>query len=436
MVRRLTSPRLEFEAAAIYEYPEHLRSFLNDLPTRPGVYLFHGESDTMPLYIGKSVNIRSRVLSHLRTPDEAAMLRQSRRISWICTAGEIGALLLEARLIKEQQPLFNKRLRRNRQLCALQLNEKRVDVVYAKEVDFSRAPNLFGLFANRRAALQALQTIADEQKLCYGLLGLEPLSRGRACFRSALKRCAGACCGKESHEEHALRLRQSLERLRVVCWPWQGAVALKEQHPEMTQYHIIQNWLWLGAVNSLEEATTLIRTPAGFDHDGYKILCKPLLSGNYEITELDPASQLISLNNSLPCGCKSRRVCLPSNQHAPWSVVSNLSPSCHAPLITNTTPPREPKVVNVRSAILTFALQTSRRVMMLKSIDICPAVSFAFTTWSAAKAKGWNGFKVWLKRSALSRSISPPSSNVTILSMPGNKENSPFAAMDAMLARQ
>ncbi|STL70374.1 excinuclease Cho [Escherichia coli] len=47
-------------------------------------------------------------------------------------------------------------------------------------------------------------------------------------------------------------------------------VALKEQHPEMTQYHIIQNWLWLGAVNSLEEATTLIRTPAGFDHDGYK----------------------------------------------------------------------------------------------------------------------------------------------------------------------
>lgn len=206
------------------------------------------------------------------------------------TAGEIGALLLEARLIKEQQPLFNKRLRRNRQLCALQLNEKRVDVVYAKEVDFSRAPNLFGLFANRRAALQALQSIADEQKLCYGLLGLEPLSRGRACFRSALKRCAGACCGKESHEEHALRLRQSLERLRVVCWPWQGAVALKEQHPEMTQYHIIQNWLWLGAVNSLEDATTLIRTPAGFDHDGYKILCKPLLSGNYEITELDPAN--------------------------------------------------------------------------------------------------------------------------------------------------
>ena len=153
-------------------------------------------------------------------------------------------------------------------------------------MDFSTAPNLFALCSNGRAALQALQSIADEQKLCYGLLGLEPLSRGRACFRSALKRCAGACCGKESHDAHALRLRQSLERLRVVCWPWRGAVALKEQHPEMTQYHIIHNWLWLGAVESLDQAAELTRLPAGFDQDGYKILCKPLLSGDYPLHPL------------------------------------------------------------------------------------------------------------------------------------------------------
>ncbi|HFZ8996004.1 TPA: excinuclease Cho [Citrobacter freundii] len=292
MVRRQSAPRLEFEAAAIYEYPEHLRPFLSELPSSPGVYLFHSESDTLPLYIGKSVNIRSRVLSHLRTPEEAAMLRQSRRISWICTAGEIGALLLEARLIKEQQPLFNKRLRRNRQLCSLQLTAGKVAVVSAREVDFSQAPNLFGLFANRRAALQALQTLADEHKLCYGLLGLEPLSRGRACFRSALKRCAGACCGLESIEAHQSRLLTSLERLRIICWPWKNAIALKESRPEMTQFHIINNWLWLGAVSSLDDAASLIRTPAGFDQDGYKILCKPLISGQHEIIELDPTSVL------------------------------------------------------------------------------------------------------------------------------------------------
>lgn len=290
--RRQSAPRLEFEAAAIYEYPEHLRPWLEALPKQPGVYFFHGDSDTMPLYIGKSVNIRSRVMSHLRTPDEASMLRQSRRITWIETAGELGALLLEARLIKEQQPLFNKRLRRNRQLCSLQVNAGKPQVVYAREVDFSHEPNLYGLFANKRAVLQTLQSLADELQLCYGLLGLEATTRGRACFRSALKRCAGACCGKESVEEHHARFMAGLASISVNCWPWEGAVALKETRDAMTHYHIIRNWLWLGAVESLDDATALLRTPAGFDQDGYKILCKPLLTGKHEIIVLsDPAAR-------------------------------------------------------------------------------------------------------------------------------------------------
>ncbi|MFC3395039.1 excinuclease Cho [Brenneria rubrifaciens] len=286
MVRRIAAPRLEFEAAAIYQYPEHLRQYLDDLPSLPGVYVFHGESETLPLYIGKSVNIRSRVLSHLRTPDEAAMLRQARRISFIRTAGEVGALLLEAQLIKKLQPLFNKRLRRNKQLCALQLKGDKPEVVYAKEVDFDQKSDLFGLFANRRAALQSLQSIADQYQLCYGLLGLEPLSRGRPCFRSALKRCAGACCGKESLAAHHQRLISALEQSRVVCWRWNGPIALREQGPDMTQYHIIHHWLWLGAVNSLDEARKLMIAAPGFDSNGYKILCKPVISGDCEIIDL------------------------------------------------------------------------------------------------------------------------------------------------------
>lgn len=286
MARKQSAPRLEFEAAAIYEYPEHLRPWLEALPKLPGVYQFHGESETLPLYIGKSVNIRSRVLSHLRTADEASMLRQARRISWQRTAGELGALLLEARLIKEQQPLFNKRLRRNKQLCSWLLEAGKPQIVYAREVDFSHQQHLYGLFANRRAAFQALQSIADEHRLCYGILGLEPLSRGRACFRSALGRCAGACCGKESVEDHNQRLLAQMSKLQLVCWPWAGPVALEERGPDMVQYHIIRNWLWLGAVDSLTQAAELTTLPAGFDHDGYKILCKPLLSGEYQLHPL------------------------------------------------------------------------------------------------------------------------------------------------------
>ncbi|MCT4704109.1 excinuclease Cho [Enterobacteriaceae bacterium H20N1] len=286
MVRRVSAPRMQFEAAAVYEYPDHLRPWLEDLPKASGVYVFHGESDVMPLYIGKSVNIRSRVMSHFRTPDEAALLRQSRRITFIRTAGELGALLLEAQMIKEQQPLFNKRLRRNRQLCSLQFESDKPQVVYARDVDFSKQTGLYGLYANRRAALQTLQTLADEHQLCYGLLGLETLSTGRACFRAGLKRCAGACCGRETVETHRARFLAAMERIRVMCWPWQGPVGLKESGPDITQYHIIDSWFYLGSVENLKEARSLAAPPKGFDNDGYKILCKLVMSGDYEVVEL------------------------------------------------------------------------------------------------------------------------------------------------------
>lgn len=286
MVRRVSAPRLRFEAAAVYEYPEHLRPWLEDLPKMPGVYFFHGENDLMPLYIGKSVNIRSRVMSHFRAPEEAALLRQARRITFMRTAGELGALLLEAQMIKEQQPLFNKRLRRNRQLCSLQFDGSKPQVVYAREVDFSQQPGLYGLYANRRAALQTLQTLADEHQLCYGLLGLESLSAGRACFRAGLKRCAGACCGRESVENHHARFLGALQKIRLTCWPWPGAIGLKECGPDLTQYHIIDSWFYLGSVMDLNQASGLARAPKGFDNDGYKILCKLAISGDYEVVEL------------------------------------------------------------------------------------------------------------------------------------------------------
>lgn len=286
MSRRATTHRLEFDAAAIYEYPEHLRQWLEGLPNQPGVYTFHGESETMPLYIGKSINLRTRVMSHFRTTDEAKMLRLARRISWIPTAGDLGALLLEAQMIKTQQPLFNKRLRKNRQLCSLQIGSDKPQVVYAKELDFSHSPDLYGLFRSRRAALETLKSLADEHQLCHGLLGLESLSAGRPCFRAALKRCAGACCGKETREAHHARLIAALEHVRVVCWPWQGPVGLVEEGKLQTQIHVIDHWFYLGSVDNIDEARSLKRAPEGFDHDGYKILCRPLLAGQYPVLPL------------------------------------------------------------------------------------------------------------------------------------------------------
>ncbi len=301
--------RADFEAGHEFQYPEHLRQQAAGAPAAPGVYTFHGQPGDLPLYIGKSVNLRARLLSHLRNPDEDRMLRQARAISFERTAGEIGALLLEAQQIKQQQPLFNQKLRRNKQLCALRLDsDGRPEVVHSRDIDFALTPELFGLYASRHAALEGLRALADEHRLCYAALGLERPAGGRGCFRSMLKQCAGVCCGRESAAEHRTRLLAALDGLCITCWPHAGAIGLVERwaaDPTMTvadeagskpesagpadallQIHVVRNWCYLGSAASLEQARRLARVAAGFDADGYKILCRPLLTGQAEILPL------------------------------------------------------------------------------------------------------------------------------------------------------
>jgi excinuclease Cho len=232
------------------------------------------------------VNLRARVLSHLRNEDEARMLRQTQRISHIRTAGEIGALLLEASMIKQQHPLFNQKLRRSRQLCSWRLQDGTPEVVYSKDVNFATQPGLHGLYSSRRSALDAMYALADQHRLCYGLLGLEKAVPNKPCFRAMLHQCMGACCGRESPQDHQRRLMLALEDLQLACWPYPGAVGLVERFEGDYQMHVIAHWSYLGSVDDPAKAKGLAHQAAGFDADGYKILCKPILGGAAELVPL------------------------------------------------------------------------------------------------------------------------------------------------------
>jgi excinuclease Cho len=265
-----------------YVYPERLRALALSLPAAPGVYVFHGPSGGLPLYIGKSVNIRSRVLAHLRTPEEASLLRQTQHISCQRTVGEIGALLLESALIKQQQPLHNHKLRRTRQLCAWQITpDQPPRLVAAQHLDFAAdhglAP-LFGLFPSRRAAHEWLRALAQAEGLCLAVLGLERPVAGRPCFRFQIQQCRGACCGRETPAEHAQRLRAAATTLQLRAWPRSAALALIERDIHDQAIHVIRNWCHLGTVASLPEARTLTRVTPHFDADAYKVLVRPVLT--------------------------------------------------------------------------------------------------------------------------------------------------------------
>jgi excinuclease Cho len=279
------------EPADQFVYPDHIdRASIDALPSRPGIYIFKDENG-LPLYIGKSVNIRSRVLSHLRTPAEARMLQQSRTVAFQRTAGEIGALLLESRLIKEMQPVHNKKLRRTREMCSLLLQKESrfgaPQVVSARDYDFAKTDDLYGLFASRRAAMETLTEIVNRECLCSAVTGLERVSPGRACFARQLKRCKGACTGEESLDDHFVRLQAALHDMRVISWPFEGAIGIVEQSEGWIQTHIVDHWFYLGYVDGASDVVSIMKPPRrSFDVDTYKILVKPLLLGELTIQEV------------------------------------------------------------------------------------------------------------------------------------------------------
>jgi excinuclease Cho len=287
--------------ASGFSYPDHIdRASLDALPRLPGVYLFIGH-DGAPVYIGKSVCVRSRVLSHLRTPEEAAMLRDTARVEFRRTAGEVGALLLESRLIKQMQPPYNALLRMVRDTWALALDEHSMTPRVCSSGWQNAESNVFGLFGSRASAEEALRALARRHGLCPALLGLEGQIKGRGCFSRQLGRCRGACIGTESAEVHGERLRAALAGMQEAVWPFAGAVGIVERGADLRQVHVVNRWAYLG---SLEGRRRRLREsgPPLVDIDTYKILAAPLLDGAIEIVQCVVEGGLVTFTGS----CRTR----------------------------------------------------------------------------------------------------------------------------------
>jgi DNA polymerase-3 subunit epsilon len=253
----------------------------DELPEGPGVYRFFGHDDAL-LYVGKSVSLRTRVLAHFAAEHcdskEQKLARQVCRVDWLETAGELGALLLEAEWIKRQRPLHNRRLKGNPEPVTLRVpaaGDGPVCVVSVDRVAAEELRDCFGLFRTHKDAEKALSDIARAQQLCRKVLGLEQ-SAG-SCFAYQLGKCRGACVGKEATVLHGMRLSLALSSLRLKAWPFPGRIALRERGGGgQTDLHVCEAWSYLGTAHDEEELAELSAAPRApaFDADVYRILVR------------------------------------------------------------------------------------------------------------------------------------------------------------------
>jgi DNA polymerase-3 subunit epsilon len=217
----------------------------DEIPEAPGVYLFYGEDDAL-LYAGKSRNLASRVLAHFAEGPaklDRELARLVRRIEWIETAGEFGALVTEARLLRTRKPLLNRRHRDADELWAITLRDDGAmplaSIVQLDAIDDPGAS--FGLFRRRVDAERALAGLLREHELCARWLGVEQAEG--SCVGFQFGRCRGVCVGKEPPALHAVRARLALSGLKRREWPFDGPIGIRERDWRgVEETHVFDRW--------------------------------------------------------------------------------------------------------------------------------------------------------------------------------------------------
>lgn len=188
-----------------------LLDIIEAAPTSTGVYYMHREDGTV-IYIGKSKNIKKRLIQHFTSDN-----RKSKRIQWEVTAvtyeetgNDLIAQLKESAEIKQNKPVYNRALRRT--LFTYQLNsfvdEKGYINLKIEKADGRKKP--ITTFTNYQQAKNSLYKITEEHQLCQKLTGL--YATQSSCFLHTIKQCYGACIEEEPIQEYNDRVNGFLER--------------------------------------------------------------------------------------------------------------------------------------------------------------------------------------------------------------------------------
>lgn len=177
------------------------------IPTTPGVYLYKDAGGRI-IYVGKARNLRRRILSYFRPPDQLtpktrAMIGHAASLETLNTTTEKEALLLEASLIKKHRPHYNIVLRDDKQYILFRLSEKdefpRLEITRkARRRDGAR---YFGPFTSGLAARETWKWLHRVFPL-RRCTDRAMRNRVRPCLYHHLHLCLAPCTGQADPGEY------------------------------------------------------------------------------------------------------------------------------------------------------------------------------------------------------------------------------------------
>jgi len=178
---------------------------IDKLPNKTGVYYFWNENNQI-IYIGKSIKIRERVISHFRdaAKKEIKLCSQTSKITYELTGSDLIAQLKESAEIKEHHPLFNRRQRRSGETYALTYFTNEKGIIELKIDYLKLVTDPLMTFESGKNAKEYLKNIVELNGFCMNYCSLEKTNG--SCFYFQIKKCIGVCCGKETPANYNKRM--------------------------------------------------------------------------------------------------------------------------------------------------------------------------------------------------------------------------------------
>ncbi len=195
---------------------------VKNFPHAPGVYLMKDAAGVV-IYVGKAKDLRNRAGSYFlkaaaEDPRTARLVREICDIDYLEADSEVDALLMEARLIKDIQPKYNKELKDDKTFPYLEIvmREDFPRVRFTREPQ-SSGTRLFGPFASPRAlrgAIQVMQKIFRFRTCNLDIEEGDPRWRWfRPCLLASINQCTAPCNLRISKEDYRRDIRRLIRFL-------------------------------------------------------------------------------------------------------------------------------------------------------------------------------------------------------------------------------
>lgn len=192
---------------------EAIKTRLQIVPAKPGVYLMYDEHGTV-IYVGKAKILRNRVRSYFNNKSLPAktlqLVSQIHDFDYIVTDSEHEALILEATLIKQHRPKYNVIFKDDKSFpyIKITIKEKYPRVLKTRRIE-KDGSLYYGPYSAAGSASRTLALIEKIFPLCSEtdtILGNRP----RPCLQYYIHRCMGACAGRADPQEYKAAVQEVL----------------------------------------------------------------------------------------------------------------------------------------------------------------------------------------------------------------------------------